>query len=132
MKRFAAMSLAFWSVYLPMCLFFTSNVLRTASALSSDTDHLALLKFKESVSIDPYNVLGSWNSSNQLCNWHGIKCSHRHQRVTKLNLDGYHLHGVIPTHIGNLSFLKNLSLQDNNFHREIPQEIGRLFRMQLL
>ena len=34
-------------------------------------------------------------------------------------------------HIGNLSFLRNLTLQNNSFHNEIPPQIGHLGRLQV-
>ncbi|KAM7473926.1 hypothetical protein LguiB_021169 [Lonicera macranthoides] len=40
--------------------------------------------------------------------------------------------GTISPHIGNLSFLRSIELQDNHFHGEIPQQIGYLYRLRLL
>ncbi|XP_054785110.1 putative receptor-like protein kinase At3g47110 [Prosopis cineraria] len=101
-------------------------------APSNETDYLALLKFKESISDDHEEVLSSWNSSNHFCTWTGITCSLKHQRVTELNLRGYHLSGFISPYVGNLSFLRNLFLNDNSFNGEIPPEMGRLFRLRRL
>ncbi|KAI9115862.1 hypothetical protein K1719_012792 [Acacia pycnantha] len=99
---------------------------------SNETDYEALLKFKESIRNDPDEILSSWNSSNHFCAWTGIKCSHKHERVTELSLGGYDLSGIISPHVGNLSFLRNLNLSDNSFHGVIPPELGRLFRLKLL
>ncbi|XP_057448802.1 probable LRR receptor-like serine/threonine-protein kinase At3g47570 [Lotus japonicus] len=108
----------------------------TASISRNQTDHLALLKFKEQISYDPYGILDSWNHSTHFCMWHGITCSskHRrvHRRVTELSLTGYQLHGSLSPHVGNLSFLTKLYLQENNFHGNIPQELGRLVLLQVL
>ncbi|KAM3697856.1 hypothetical protein ACJW31_06G144300 [Castanea mollissima] len=104
----------------------------TATAPTNETDHLALLKFKESVPQDPFNILSSWNDSMNFCNWHGITCGRRHQRVTALNLEGYKLRGSISSYIGNLTFLRFIKLQNNSFYGEIPQEVGHLFRLQNL
>ncbi|KAF7825813.1 putative LRR receptor-like serine/threonine-protein kinase [Senna tora] len=106
--------------------------MRAASALGNESDYLALLKFHESISNDPNQILSSWNTSNHFCNWHGVTCSHKHQRVTELKLEGYGLCGTISPHVGNLSFLRNLSLGINNFHGEIPAELGGLFRLKNL
>ncbi|KAF7825808.1 putative LRR receptor-like serine/threonine-protein kinase [Senna tora] len=134
---FASMSHPYWCIHLQAILIFCITLLwlqytRVASASGNDTDYLALLKFQESISSDPYHVMSSWNASNHFCNWHGITCSHKHQRVTGLKLRGYGLRGVVSPHLGNLSFLRNLNLDNNSFYGEIPAELGRLFRLQNL
>nr|KYP34149.1 LRR receptor-like serine/threonine-protein kinase EFR [Cajanus cajan] len=96
------------------------------------TDALALLKFRESISIDPYGILLSWNTSTHFCNWHGITCHLIHQRVTELNLQGYKLKGSISPHIGNLSYMRIFNLNHNNFYGNIPQELGRLSQLQFI
>ncbi|XP_050250719.1 probable LRR receptor-like serine/threonine-protein kinase At3g47570 [Quercus robur] len=101
-----------------------------AAAPTNKTDRFALLKFKESVPLDPYNILSSWNDSMHFCNWLGVKCGHRHQRVTVLDLQGHKLRGTLSPYIGNLSFLRSIILQNNSFYGKIPQEIGHLFRLQ--
>ncbi|KAI9088578.1 hypothetical protein K1719_029692 [Acacia pycnantha] len=105
---------------------------KPASSLSNETDRLSLIKFKESISNDPYQIMDSWNSSTYFCDWHGISCSHRHHRVTHLNLTGHQLSGTISPFIGNLSFLRVILLQNNNFHGEIRKDLGRLFRLEVL
>ncbi|RDX84327.1 putative LRR receptor-like serine/threonine-protein kinase, partial [Mucuna pruriens] len=101
-------------------------------ASGSETDHLALLKFRESISTDPYRIFLSWNTSTHFCNWKGITCNPMLQRVTKLNLEGCKLKGFISPHVGNLSYLRNFNLQNNSFYGEIPQELGRLSQLQQL
>ncbi|KAK2373565.1 putative LRR receptor serine/threonine-protein kinase [Trifolium repens] len=100
--------------------------------LGNQTDHLALLQFKQLISNDPNGILDSWNSSTHFCNWQGIICSPKHQRVTKLKLEGYKLHGSISPYVGNLSHMRFLNLGDNNFYGNIPQELGRLSRLRYL
>ncbi|KAI9108123.1 hypothetical protein K1719_020996 [Acacia pycnantha] len=134
---FASMSFSFLSKYylqlLILIIFYTNSLcLKHVWATSNETDYLALLKFKESIIDDPDEILSSWNTSNPFCSWTGITCGHKHQRVTELNLGGYHLRGIISPHVGNLSFLRNLALIDNSFHGEIPPELGRLFRLETL
>ncbi|KAK4579448.1 hypothetical protein RGQ29_029209 [Quercus rubra] len=104
----------------------------TATAPTNETDRFALLKFKESVPQDPYNILSSWNDSMHFCNWLGVKCSRRHQRVTVLDLRSHKLRGTLSPYIGNLSFLRSIILQNNSFYGEIPQEISHLFQLQEL
>ncbi|GAU15772.1 hypothetical protein TSUD_235880 [Trifolium subterraneum] len=101
-------------------------------ALGNQTDHLALLQFKKLISNDPNGILDSWNSSTHFCNWLGIICSLKHQRVTKLKLEGNKLHGSISPYVGNLSHMRFLNLGDNKFNGNIPQELGRLSRLRYL
>jgi len=130
------MSSVAWSICIVWFLLCCSNLwsqnIVTTYAFGNETDQSALLKFKESISLDPNEVFNSWNSSSHFCNWYGVTCSTRHQRVRELNLSGCHLHGLISPHIGNLSFLRILFLQGNHFYGEVPQELGRLFRLRVL
>ncbi|CAK9180947.1 unnamed protein product [Ilex paraguariensis] len=98
----------------------------------NDTDRLALLAFKANIIDDPFKVLSSWNGSALFCEWHGVTCGRRHQKVTKLDLRSQKLFGTIPPHIGNLSFLRELHFQNNSLVREIPSELGRLSRLKIL
>ncbi|KAK7252588.1 hypothetical protein RIF29_36642 [Crotalaria pallida] len=139
MNLFSLLSLIFWyHIYLHIFLAITlslntTTTIAVASALlGNHTDHSALLKFKESVSNDPYGVLDSWNSSTHFCNWHGVTCSPMHQRVIELNLKGYRLHGTISPQLGNLSLMRNLNLSNNFFHGRIPQELSHLSQLQQL
>ncbi|CAN1187594.1 Probable LRR receptor-like serine/threonine-protein kinase At3g47570 [Linum perenne] len=85
------------------------------------------------ISGDPTRAFSSWNDSTHFCQWYRVFCSKRyHGRVTGLGLPSRRLSGTISPYIGNLSFLKVLSLYNNNFHGEIPHEIGRLRRLQWL
>jgi Leucine-rich repeat (LRR) protein len=99
---------------------------------NNETDRLALLEFKAKITLDPFGVMTSWNDSIHFCQWRGITCGRRHQRVTVLDLQSLKLVGSISPHVGNLSFLRNLTLQNNTFHNEIPPEIGRLHKLQVL
>ncbi|KAM4072379.1 hypothetical protein ACB094_11G134400 [Castanea mollissima] len=76
--------------------------------------------------------MSSWNDSIHFCHWRGVTCGRRHQRVTVLDLQSQKMVGSISPHIGNLSFLRNLTLQNNSFYNGIPPEIGRLRRLQVL
>ncbi|PIA36984.1 hypothetical protein AQUCO_03100020v1, partial [Aquilegia coerulea] len=98
--------------------------------LGNETDRLALLAFKSQINQHP--VLSSWNDSNHFCEWEGVTCSHRHQRVTILNLTSKGLIGTISPHVGNLSFLRTIVLRNNDFQGHIPQEFGQLFRLEKL
>ncbi|CAA7036659.1 unnamed protein product [Microthlaspi erraticum] len=96
------------------------------------SDRQALLDFKSQVSEGKRSVLSSWNNSFPLCNWRGVTCGNKHKRVTRLDLGGLQLNGVISPSIGNLSFLNSLNLSQNSFGGTIPLEVGNLFRLQHL
>ena len=87
--------------------------------LANVSNHFALLKFKEFIANDPYGILSSRNDSIHFCNWHGITCGRRHERVTTLELEGYKLSGFITPNIGNL-LLRKINLRNNNFFVENP------------
>ncbi|XP_058772644.1 probable LRR receptor-like serine/threonine-protein kinase At3g47570 [Vicia villosa] len=130
MKPFSLLSPTLLYLHL-FFLCFASNKI-VAVTLGNQTDHLSLLKFKESITTDPYRTLECWNSSTHFCKWFGITCNPVHERVIELNLDGSELHGSLSPHVGNLSFLKILHLRNNSFFGEIPQELGQLQQLQRL
>ncbi|KAL3729736.1 hypothetical protein ACJRO7_026816 [Eucalyptus globulus] len=132
------MDLAYRYQLLPMsfsCL--TTIVLLLGSVLAlvkdgrDEIDRLALLEFKARIA-DPSGVLRSWNDSSHFCDWDGVTCGRKHRRVTILDLGSKNLSGVVPPHIGNLSFLRGVDLENNSFHAKIPPQVGRLLRLQML
>ncbi|GKF63234.1 kinase-like domain-containing protein, partial [Tanacetum coccineum] len=92
----------------------------SASYGGNETDYLALLSFKSTITHDPYKVLATWNHSFHFCDWSGITCGKRHKRVTVLWLQSQGLEGSLSPHVGNLSFLRSLSLWNNSFQGTIP------------
>ncbi|KAK3427959.1 hypothetical protein EUGRSUZ_F04081 [Eucalyptus grandis] len=70
--------------------------------------------------------------STDFCRWYGVTCNRQHHRVTVLDLHSQGLSGSISPHIGNLSFLRKLWLQNNSFSLEIPTQIGQLHHLQML
>ncbi|KAJ8767335.1 hypothetical protein K2173_017379 [Erythroxylum novogranatense] len=100
---------------------------------SNFTDESSLLAFKAGLSLEPNNILvGNWSTAINFCNWFGVSCSKRRQRVTALELPSMGLRGTISPHIGNLSFLASLDLSDNGLHGNLPHELGNLARLKLL
>ncbi|XVF68977.1 hypothetical protein PTKIN_Ptkin11bG0044400 [Pterospermum kingtungense] len=97
-----------------------------------ERDRQALLTIKSQITNDPLGVTSSWNNSVDMCQWQGVTCGRRHPRVTKLDLSRQQLGGTLSPHVGNLSFLRLINLQDNNFYGVIPSEIGRLSRLESL
>ncbi|TQD75968.1 hypothetical protein C1H46_038501 [Malus baccata] len=127
---FRGIIISIWSIIMQLFLLMvTSSSLRLGE---NEMNRQSLLAFKAEIMSDPLSILSSWNESLHFCQWQGIACSRRHQRVTVLDLRSSQLNGQLSPHIGNLSFLRTLNLQNNNFNNTIPQEIGRLFRLQQL
>ncbi|XP_019191173.1 PREDICTED: putative receptor-like protein kinase At3g47110 [Ipomoea nil] len=104
----------------------------TSRLLGNETDKASLLEFKKMIKDDPFGVMASWNETIHFCEWFGVTCFRGHQRVTSINLESLKLVGSMPSHIGNMSFLRVLALQNNSFSGEIPPEIKNLHRMQSL
>ncbi|PWA59961.1 leucine-rich repeat protein [Artemisia annua] len=95
-------------------------------------DRVALLAIKTKINGDPQGVMSSWNGSIHFCQWKGITCDSRNQRVTILDLSSRGLSGSLSPYIRNLSFLEVIRLQNNSLSGEIPQQVGRLIRLQEL
>ncbi|KAK3436976.1 hypothetical protein EUGRSUZ_C01543, partial [Eucalyptus grandis] len=125
MEKYMAIMFLFFYAQLPL---WTSPMMQT-----NQTDRLALIYFKHSVDEDPLGALSSWNDSFHHCEWQGVICGGRHpERVVSLNLMSKGLGGLLSPHVGNLSFLRSLVLQNNSFRGEIPQSIGHLFHLRHL
>ncbi|KAJ9174759.1 hypothetical protein P3X46_013365 [Hevea brasiliensis] len=130
---FRSLSLSFSSLCLFSIIHFLCFSLQAfAIHRNNDTDPLALLEIKAKITDDTFGVMNSWNDTLHFCQWYRITCGHRHQRVAMLDLSSLKLSGSISPHVGNLSFLRELYLQNNSFSHEIPTEIGHLQRLQVL
>ncbi|KAL2528993.1 putative LRR receptor-like serine/threonine-protein kinase [Forsythia ovata] len=101
------------------------------TSFNSSTDGYALLAFKSQITSDPNKILTkNWSQRTSFCNWIGITCGTRHQRVRGLNLANMGLGGTIAKEIGGLSFLRSLIISNNNFHGFIPDEMGKLSQLR--
>ncbi|XP_022131406.1 probable LRR receptor-like serine/threonine-protein kinase At3g47570 [Momordica charantia] len=105
-----------------------------SATLNLDTDKQALTALKSAFhNIQPPNALSSWNNqTSSPCNWVGVSCTRHGSRVIGLNLTGFQLAGSVDPHIGNLSFLRSLQLQDNRLTGPIPVQISKLSRLRVL
>ncbi|KAJ9557848.1 hypothetical protein OSB04_012462 [Centaurea solstitialis] len=127
------MFMAYFSLFFhATALLSLSTTLAIASLASNNADHLALLAIKSSITHDPQRVLDTWNTSLHFCQWQGVICGRRHPRVTVLDLKSRGLVGSLSPQIGNLSFLRDISLENNTFNGVIPPQLGGLFRLQNL
>ncbi|XP_050224688.1 probable LRR receptor-like serine/threonine-protein kinase At3g47570 [Mercurialis annua] len=104
-----------------------------AAVTNLSTDEVALVALKHHITSGPDNILTrNWSSSNSIRNWTGLSWSNRHERVTGLDLTDMGLQGTIPSHLGNLSFLKSLILTGNKFYGTLPKELSHLRRLQII
>ncbi|TXG53557.1 hypothetical protein EZV62_018813 [Acer yangbiense] len=115
---------------------FLLHSLTSSSSLSTKnitTDKNALLALKTRITHDSATLLAkNWSTSTSVCNWIGVSCGVRHQRVTALNISYLGLTGTIPPQLGNLSFLALLAINDNNFYGSLPYELARLRRLKYI
>ncbi|XVE69393.1 hypothetical protein DITRI_Ditri09bG0148800 [Diplodiscus trichospermus] len=103
-----------------------------ALGLGNETDKLALLALKDQLVSGSSRALNSWNDSLHFCDWEGVKCGRRHQRVSTLNLTGLELAGIISPFVANLTFLREVSFSYNKLKGNIPMEFGHLRRLLYL
>ncbi|KAK3183076.1 hypothetical protein Dsin_030362 [Dipteronia sinensis] len=101
-------------------------------SLSIITDKEALISFKSQLSLPTPSPLSSWNQDSSPCNWTGVVCNRFGRRVTGLDLSDLRLEGTITPHIGNLSFLRSLQLQNNQLRGPLPLQLTNLFRLRVV
>ncbi|KAL3500673.1 hypothetical protein ACH5RR_039766 [Cinchona calisaya] len=116
------------------CFMLTSTAMKNTNIA---TDQYALLALKAHITSDPYQFLSrNWSSnsatSSIVCDWIGVECGSKHQRVTALNMSSMSLKGTIPPQLGNLSFLVSLDIRSNYFHGNLPQDLSRLCRLRFI
>ncbi|KAL5710054.1 hypothetical protein ACHQM5_020664 [Ranunculus cassubicifolius] len=100
------------------------------SALNEDV--LGLIVFKADLK-DPNLKLTSWNEDDETpCNWNGVKCDPRNNRVSELVLDGFSLSGRIGRGLLQLQFLRKLSLVRNNFTGTINPNLPTLENLRVI
>ncbi|XP_007011288.2 PREDICTED: probable LRR receptor-like serine/threonine-protein kinase IRK [Theobroma cacao] len=119
--------LLFWLVLLVAASF----PVRSLSPSLND-DVLGLIVFKADI-LDPNQKLLSWNEDDDTpCNWFGVKCNPRLNRVTELNLDGFSLSGRIGRGLLQLEFLRKLSLAKNNLTGSISPNLAKLESLRII
>lgn len=114
-------------------LFFMLMLFCVTSSQNSQ-DGASLLSFKAWVVSDPFGALESWNSSSldYVCNWTGVKCDKKINRVVELDLSHRSLRGTISPQLSNLSCLQVLDLSWNFFEGKIPPQLGSLLQLMQL
>ncbi|KAE8724300.1 Leucine-rich repeat receptor-like protein kinase PXC2 [Hibiscus syriacus] len=99
---------------------------------SLNDDVLGLIVFKADIQ-DPTQKLSSWDEDdNNPCNWNGVKCNPRLNRVTELNLNGFSLSGRIGRGLLQLKFLRKLSLAKNNLTGTMSPNLVKLESLRII
>ncbi|XP_059627083.1 probable LRR receptor-like serine/threonine-protein kinase At3g47570 [Cornus florida] len=97
------------------------TIVATSRLGGNETDRLALLAFKAKITNDPLQVLSSWNGSIPFCQWHGVTSGRRHKRVTKLDLS---FEKEIPPELVRVRRLQILGLNNNTISGRIPANLS--------
>ncbi|KAK2993080.1 hypothetical protein RJ640_027077, partial [Escallonia rubra] len=106
-----------------------------SGSLPEEMAHLRRLRelFARDNVLNAHEILATyWSSTTPVCNWVGVICSRRHNRVASLNLSNMGLVGTIPPDIGNISFLVSLDISNNSFSGSLPKEMAHLRRLREL
>ncbi|THU46382.1 hypothetical protein C4D60_Mb09t04350 [Musa balbisiana] len=115
-----------------ICLLSLLPLLAESGAATLNDDVLGLIAFKAGIE-DPRSKLASWNENdNDPCNWNGIKCDPKSNRVAVVALDGFALSGKLGRGLLRLQFLDTLSLSVNNFSGSLTPALLRLESLRTL
>jgi Leucine-rich repeat (LRR) protein len=95
------------------------------------SDSLALVALYNSTVGNNWTVKTNWLVANQpVGNWFGVTRSGN--RVVSVTLNNNNLTGNLPSSIGNLTALNQLSLANNKLIGTIPAEIGNILPLKIL
>ncbi|KAM5573898.1 hypothetical protein ABKV19_013439 [Rosa sericea] len=119
-----------------------SSSVGSSNIMCLESERRALLQFKQGL-VDESNVLASWESKKDCCEWREIACNNQTGHVITLNLsfnysDDYIpakalLRGEIDPSLLELRYLNYLDLSFNDFRGiMIPKFIGSLIRLKEL
>ncbi|RZC71897.1 hypothetical protein C5167_035038 [Papaver somniferum] len=128
------------SLYYSLILLFlaTTTILVSPShgALGkcSLSDYKALMNFKKSLS--PYESsweFSSWVQNTDCCDWHGVTCDEKTNRVEGLDISASDTSGQIPSSVGDLPYLVSFAFSNSkNVTGSIPQSITKLKHLRTL
>ena len=103
----------------------TATASSSVSTTTSDSDRAALVALYNATNGSNWTNNTNWLSELPLGDWHGVTLDSE-GRVIQLVLDENNLQGPIPSEIGQLNELENLSLRDNGVSGVLPVELGKL------
>ena len=100
--------------------------------LCSEADRAVLVALYEAMDGPNWSKSDNWRSTTaSLKDWYGVMTDDA-GRVSGLRLGYNKLSGAIPSELGNLPSLTNLSLAGNRLSGPIPPELGNLTNLQIL
>ncbi|KAL8217716.1 hypothetical protein R6Q57_021089 [Mikania cordata] len=133
MASIAPLSIPYMLIFLVFSSCFLHNTyVASVITLNLETDKQTLIYIKSQIITQPADALAAWNPNSSPCNWTRVWCDDQGQRVVSLDLSGLGISGPISPHIGNLSLLETLQLQENQFQDKIPETITNLLRLRVL
>ena len=100
-------------------------------AATSEVDRAALVALYNATDGQNWRTNRNWLSDASIKRWHGVTTD-RNSRVTRLELNGNGLRGVMPAELGDLSELQSLWFQGNWITGRIPTELGNLSKLEEL
>ena len=110
----------------------TSTPTPTATPTPSvQTDRAALVALYNATNGANWDDNDNWLSAKPLGEWDGV-ATNAQGRVIQLYLQYNNLKGTIPSELGNLSKLTDLTLWENNLTGTIPSELGNLSELYWL
>ena len=98
---------------------------------TAQQERAALTALYNATNGDNWTSNDNWLTAAPLSDWHGVT-TNDDGRVTKLELEGNGLTGVIPPDLGNLANLLTLTFDANDLTGEIPSELGSIASLQTL
>ena len=108
------------------------NKLTITDMQDQKNDRFALVTLFSSLNGNQWDRKDNWCSDKPLGEWYGITLD-ENGFVTKIELEGNNLSGILPPEIGNLSKLRSLFLGWNyGIYGVIPAEIGKLKELREL
>ncbi len=102
-----------------------------AASISPSVDREALLALYLATGGPNWKHRGNWLSSSEIGDWYGVTAD-ADGRVIALELSSNLLEGELPSELGDLGSLKELTIRKNLLRGEIPPELGGLSNLEVL
>ncbi|KAL6532123.1 Receptor-like kinase tmk4 [Orobanche gracilis] len=80
----------------------------------------------------PMSLAESWQGNNACADWRFISCDSQRRNVTVVNMARQGFSGTISPAFANLTYLRNLVLNNNNLSGEIPSALTSLPQLQIV